>query len=115
MVDVDAAHREEADGAARVPHHRIHRPGALARALRAEADEVARAPAQERRHAVAPQRRDDERAYLSLGNRLAALVVDHLEKVHVGESVQAMVADGFARDERASVMPKWSNTSAPQA
>src|SRR5437773_8446188 len=85
MVDVDAAHLEEADGAARVPHHRIHRPGALARALRAEADEVARAPAQERRHAVAPQRRDDERAYLSLGNRLAALVVDHLEKVHVGE------------------------------
>src|SRR5438270_11332481 len=44
MVDVDAAHLEEADGAARVPHHRIHRPGAVACALRAEADEVARAP-----------------------------------------------------------------------
>src|SRR5207253_11499185 len=49
-----------------------------------------RAPAQERRHAVAPQWRDDERADLPVGDRLAALVVDHLEVVHIGESVQAM-------------------------
>src|SRR5437588_1282263 len=101
MVDVHAAHLEETDGAARMPHDRIHRPGAIACALRAEADEVARTPAQERRHAVAPQWRDDERADLPVGDRLAALVVDHLEAVHIGESMQAMVADGLARDERA--------------
>src|SRR5713101_96558 len=52
VIDVDAAHLEEADGSSRMLHHRKNRPGLVAADCPRDADEIARVPAQERRHVI---------------------------------------------------------------
>ena len=99
MVDVHAAHLEEADGAPRVSHHREHRPRIAASRRGRKRHQVARAPAQERRHGVRPQRGDDERADLAFLDRLTPLV-EHLEVPQVGERMQSLVPEAFAGDDR---------------
>ena len=58
-------------------------------------------PAQERRHAVVPQRRHGERADLALVHRLAGRLVDHLAIEQVGPQMRAGSVEAFAGNQRA--------------
>ena len=101
VVDVHAAHLEEADRAPGVTHHRENRPGLIAAARARHADQVARVPAQERRDVVVEQRRHDHGADGSFRHRLAARLVDHLAQEQVGPHMQAVVLRRLDRDQRA--------------